>query len=57
MKKYEVTFYYYTDCTVEVEASNETEAMSKARAEICKEEYEKQIMEGLQEEGFDIEEM
>lgn len=30
MKKYEVTFYYHTNCTVEVEAENEEEALEIA---------------------------
>lgn len=48
--KYEVTFYYHTNCTVTVEAENEKEALKKAESEVCDSKYEAQIMEGLQED-------
>lgn len=48
--KYEVTFYYHTNCTVTVEAENEEEALKKAESEVCDSKYEEQIMEGLQED-------
>lgn len=50
MKKYEVTFYYHTNCTVVVEAENEEEALELAESEVCNDECEAQIMEGLQED-------
>ena len=50
MKKYEVTFYYHTNCTVVVEAEDEEEALAIAENEVCNQEYENQIMEGLQED-------
>jgi hypothetical protein len=50
MAKYNVTFYYHTNCTVEVEAENETEALKKAESEVTKNEYTEQILWGLQED-------
>lgn len=50
MKKYEVTFYYHSNCTVVVEAENEEEALGLAENEVCDSKYEAQIMEGLQED-------
>ena len=38
MKKYEVTFYYHTNCTVEVEAENEKEAIDEALNVDCNDE-------------------
>lgn len=50
MKKYEVTFYYHSNCTVVVEAENEKEALGLAENKVCDPKYEAQIMEGLQED-------
>ena len=50
MAKYQVTFYYHTNCIVEVEAENEKEALAEAETEICCEKYNEQILEGLQED-------
>ncbi len=50
MKKFEVTLYYHTNCTVTVEAEDEDEALENAYAEVCKEEYTRQILDGLQED-------
>lgn len=58
MKKYEVTFYYHTNCTVKVEAENEEEALAIAENKVCDPKYEAQIMEGLQEDDDpDVEEV
>lgn len=58
MKKYQVTFYYHTNCVVEVEAENEREAKAKAYSELNTEEVNRQIMEGLQEDDSpDVEEI
>lgn len=51
MAKYQVTFYYHTNCTVEVEAENEKEALDKAETEICCEKYNEQLLEGLVEDN------
>lgn len=50
MKKYQVTFYYHTNCVVEVEAENDKEALLIAEDKLCTDECEKQIMEGLVED-------
>lgn len=48
--KYEVTFYYHTNCTVVVEAENEDKALKLAESEVDKDEYTEQILWGLQED-------
>ena len=48
--KYEVTFYYHTNCTVTVEAENEDEALALAENEVCDDKYTEQILWGLQED-------
>ena len=56
--KYNVTFYYHTNCTVEVEAENEKEALRKAENEVCDDKYIEQILDGLQEDDApDVEEV
>lgn len=59
MKKYEVTFYYHTDVTVEVEAEDEEKALEKAEIEVGKKEYDAQIVHNVQEDAdpdvFEIE--
>lgn len=58
MKKFEVTFYYHTNCTVKVEAEDEEEALAIAENKVCDPKYEAQIMEGLQEDDEpDVEEV
>lgn len=57
-KKYQVTFYYHTNCTVEVEAKSEEEALALAEIEVCGDEYTEQILWGLQEDDSpDVEEV
>ena len=51
MKKYEVTFYYHTSCTVVVEAKNEDGALELAESMVDGPEYTEQILEGLQEDA------
>lgn len=59
MKRYEVTFYYHTSVTVEVEAENEEEALENAEIEVGNEEYDAQIVHNVQEDAdpdvFEIE--
>jgi len=59
MKKYNVTFYYHTNCTVEVEAESEEEALDLAELEVslC-DKYADELLEGLQEDSDpDVEEV
>ena len=49
-KKFNVTFYYHTNLTVCVEASDEKEALALAEAESVKECYKNQLLEGMQED-------
>lgn len=55
MKKYEVKLYYHTNLTLNVEAESEQDAREKARAEAERECYTQELLEGLQEEGNDVE--
>ena len=58
MKKYQVTFYYHTNITVEVEAEDEKEALRKAEIEQCDDKYTDDLLNGLQEDNSpDIEEI
>lgn len=58
MKKYEVTFYYHTNCTVTVEAENEKEALRKAECEVTDDKCIQEILWGLQEDDSpDVEEV
>lgn len=58
MKKYEVTLYYHTNITVEVVASSEEEAIANAYCEAGKEQYDKQALQNMQEDGDpDVEEI
>ena len=58
MKKYEVTLYYHTSVTVEVEANNEEEAIDEAYGEVDKEEYDAQFIHNAQEDAEpDVEEI
>ena len=47
--KYEVTLYYCTNVTVEVEADNEKDAIDAAYQEVENPKYEKDILDGLEE--------
>lgn len=49
-KKFEVTLYYHTNVTVEVEAEDEKSARDAAYAEVSGEKYTQEILEGLQED-------
>ena len=51
MAKFNVTFYYHTNVTVEVEAENEKEALEIAEMEVDDEKYNEQILGGLQEDN------
>ena len=51
MAKFNVTLYYHTNVTVEVEASNEQEARNLAYAKVGDEKYNQQILDGLQEDS------
>ena len=50
MAKYNVTFYYHTNCTIAVEADSEKEAISKAEAQVTDDDIIQQILYGLQED-------
>ena len=50
MKKFNVTFYYHTNCTVSVMANDEKEALRLAESEVTKDCYTNQILEGMQED-------
>lgn len=51
MAKYEVTLYYHTRVTVEVEAKDETDAVEAAYVEAGKSEYDGQFLNNVQEDG------
>lgn len=58
MKKYKVTFYYHSNVSVEVEAETEGEAIDLAKDEICSPIYERQILDGIEEDdNQDVEEV
>lgn len=50
-KSYNVTLYYHTNTTVRVEAASEQEAIELARAEVSKECYTKDLLDGMQEDS------
>lgn len=57
IKKYNVTLYYHTNLTVQVEAESEEAARKAAYAEAEKECYIPKLIEGLQEDSApDVEE-
>ena len=47
MKKYEVTLYYHTDVTVEVDAKNEKEAIARAYLEVGDKRYDEPLLHNL----------
>jgi hypothetical protein len=51
MAKFDVTFYYHTSVTVEVEAENEEEALELAEMEVDDEKYNEQILGNLDEDN------
>ena len=51
MAKFNVTFYYHTNVTVQVEAENEKEALEIGEMEVDDEKYNEQILGGLQEDN------
>lgn len=51
MAKFDVTFYYHTSVTVEVEAENEEEALEIAEMEVDDEKYNEQILGNLDEDN------
>lgn len=58
MKKYEVTLYFHTNLTIEVEAKNEEEAIEKAEQESCRDYYVEQLLAGMQKDsGPDVTEI
>jgi len=58
MKKFAVTFYYHTNCVVEVEAEDEKEALDLACEQVDMGVFNEQLMDGLQEDSCpDIEEI
>lgn len=58
MKKYEVTLYYHTSITVEVEAENEQDAIAEAYCEADDSKYDRQLISNVQEDGApDVEEI
>lgn len=48
--KYEVTFYYHTNCTVVVEAENKEEALTIAESKVCDDIYTDEILTNLTED-------
>lgn len=48
--KYEVTFYYHTNCTVEVEAENDEEALDIAYLRVCDDKYTEELLQNLTED-------
>jgi len=54
MAKFNVTLYYHTNVTVEVEAENEQEARNLAYAKVDDEKYNDMLLDGLQSEGSDV---
>lgn len=58
MKKYEVTLYFHTSITVEVEAKNEEDAIANAYAVVGDSKYDEQVLNNTQEDGRpDVEEV
>lgn len=51
MKKYEVTLYYHTSITVEVEAENEQDAINSAYLEAGGSQYDSQFLHNVRDEG------
>ena len=51
MAKFDVTFYYHTSVTVEVEAENEEEALEIANMEVDDEKYNEQVLGNLDEDN------
>ena len=51
MAKFNVTLYYHTNVTVEVEAENEEEALEIAEMEVDDEKYNEQILGNLDEDN------
>jgi hypothetical protein len=54
MAKFNVTLYYHTNVTVEVEAENEHEARNLAYAKVDDDKYNDILLDGLQSEGSDV---
>jgi hypothetical protein len=54
MAKFNVTLYYHTNVTVEVEAENEQEARNLAYAKVDDEKYNDILLDGLESEGSDV---
>ena len=54
MAKFNVTLYYHTNVTVEVEAENEQEARNLAYAKVDDDKYNEMLLDGLQSEGSDV---
>lgn len=58
MKKYRVTFYYHSNVSVDVEAETEGEAVCLAQDKVCSPIYERQILDGIEEDSNqDVEEI
>ena len=51
MAKFNVTLYYHTNVTVEVEAENEQEALELAEMEVDDEKYNEQLLGTLDEDN------
>ena len=51
MAKFNVTLYYHTNVTVEVEAENEQEALELAEMEVDDEKYNEQLLGNLDEDN------
>ena len=51
MAKFNVTLYYHTNVTVEVEADNEQEALELAEMEVDDEKYNEQLLGNLDKDN------
>ena len=51
MAKFNVTLYYHTNVTVEVEAANEQEAKQMAYSQVGTDKYNQQLLDGMQEDS------
>ena len=51
MAKFNVTLYYHTNVTVEVEAENEQEALELAEMEVDDEKYNEQLLGNLDKDN------
>lgn len=51
MAKYNVTLYYHTSVTIEVDAEDDYEAIDKAYSKADSKKYNRQLLDNLSEDG------